>query len=214
MESGARERAIKKPRVLIVGNGGMARALYDLINFQGNIQVEGFFWPDGTELCGLPVYNGVEGLDDSLRLVLGMLNPGYRQQHVEKIGRQRFTNISDGNISRFAHVGHGVVVVKDSYVMSDSRINDFAHVHTHAIVGHDCVIGEYTFVGPGVILGGRSRIGRACRLGMGARVLPGVVLEDNVTVAAGAVVTKNVLPNMTVQGAPAKTVFRSIKSRF
>lgn len=203
-----------KSRVMILGNGGMARALYDLIRFQGNIQVEGFLWPEGTELCGLPVYNGIEGLDDSVRLILGMLNPNYRQQHVDIIGKHRFTAVLDGNISDSAHIGHGAVVVRDSYVMAGSRINDFAHIHTYAIVGHDCVIGEYAFIGPGVILGGRSRIGRACRLGMGARVLPGVTLGDNVTVAAGAVVTRNVLPDMTVHGNPAKPVFRSIKSRF
>jgi sugar O-acyltransferase (sialic acid O-acetyltransferase NeuD family) len=201
-------------RALILGIGGMAKALYDLLTFQGNIQVEGFLWADGTELCGLPIHNRIEDVDQNVGLVLGMLNPSYREEHIENLGKSRFIRVLDGNISIFAKVGHGAVIVRDSYVMAGAIINDFAHIHTHAIVGHDCIVGEHSFVGPGTILGGRSKIGRTCRLGMGSRVLPDVILEDNVTVAAGAVVTKNVASNRTVYGNPARSLFRSIRSRF
>lgn len=204
----------KRKRILILGNGGMARALYDLINFHGNKTAEGFLWPVGSELCGLPVFNSIEDVDVNVGLVLGMLNPLHRRGHVEKVGRERFVQVLDGNVSSSAEVGHGVVIVRDSYVMSKARINDFAHIHTHAIVGHDCVVGEQAFIGPGTILGGGSTIGRDCRLGMGARILPGVVLGDDVTVAAGAVVTKDVSADITVHGNPAKPIFRSIKTRF
>lgn len=201
-------------KVLILGNGGMARAMLDLLQFCGKLHVKGFLWEDGDELCGLPIVNRIEAVNSDIGLVLGMMFPQHRIDNVHKWGIERFVRILDGNISDNAVVEQGAAVVKDAYVMSMAKIEKFAHLHTHSIVGHDCVVGAYSFIGPGVILGGRSKIGTCCRIGMGARVLPDVVLEDNVTVAAGSFVTKNVKENMTVFGNPAKPIFRTIKGRF
>jgi sugar O-acyltransferase (sialic acid O-acetyltransferase NeuD family) len=189
---------------IIVGNGGMARELLDLICFAGNIRVDGFFWPFGTELCGLPIYNVVP--DQSL--ILGMLNHEYRLENIARIGRDKFIRVTDGYISRVAHIGHGATVVHGAYVMADAVIEDFVHVHTCATVGHDCVVGENTFLGPYSMLGGNVKTGRNCMVGMGARLLPGVVLGDNVVVGAGAVVTKDIASHATVYGLPARPATR------
>jgi len=200
--------------ILIVGNGGMARALLDLIQFSGNLNVAGFYWESGEELCGLPIFNRIDDVDPDTGLVLGMLIPTHRKQHVEQLGKDRFVSVLDGFISQTATIEDGAVVVHDSYVMSLAHVGAFAHIHTHAIIGHDCVIGEYTFVGPASILGGRSNVGSSCRIGMGSLVLPDVVIGDNVTVAAGTVVTKNVEQGITVSGNPARSAFRTVPGRF
>jgi acetyltransferase-like isoleucine patch superfamily enzyme len=41
---------------------------------------------------------------------------------------------------------------------------------------------------------------------VGAIILPGVTIGENAVVAAGAVVTKDVAPNMIVGGNPAKFI--------
>ena len=43
-------------------------------------------------------------------------------------------------------------------------------------------------------------------IGAGATILPGVTIGENAVVAAGAVVSKNVLPNTVVGGIPAKVI--------
>jgi len=43
-------------------------------------------------------------------------------------------------------------------------------------------------------------------IGAAATILPGVTIGENAIVAAGAVVTRDVLPNTIVAGVPAKTV--------
>lgn len=43
-------------------------------------------------------------------------------------------------------------------------------------------------------------------MGAGAIVLPGVTIGNNVVVAAGAVVTKDVPDNCVVAGVPAKVI--------
>lgn len=50
------------------------------------------------------------------------------------------------------------------------------------------------------------RIGRNCFIGANSLILPGVTIGDQVVVAAGSVVTKDVESNNIVAGNPAKTI--------
>jgi sugar O-acyltransferase (sialic acid O-acetyltransferase NeuD family) len=204
----------EKRRVVIVGNGGMARALLDWFTFGKNVDVAGFLWEEGSELSGLPVFNSIDQIPAGTGLVLGMLNPVYRQHWVKQYGADRFASVLDGNVSATAKFGQGVVSVKDTCIMSEAKVGSFVHVHTYSIVGHDCQVGENTFVGPGVILGGRSIVGKCCRIFIGATIYPGVVIGDNVAVAAGSVVTKNIPSDVMVHGNPAKPVFQTFKGKY
>ena len=81
-------------------------------------------------------------------------------------------------------------------------------------------IGDDTIFGPGVKIISANhardlarhvdsapiRIGRRCWIGANAVVLPGVELRDDVTVGAGAVVTKSCPAGSTVVGIPARPV--------
>jgi acetyltransferase-like isoleucine patch superfamily enzyme len=55
-------------------------------------------------------------------------------------------------------------------------------------------------------------IGKNCFIGANSIILPGVVIGDEVIVAAGAIVTKNVPSNTIVSGNPAKPIRDGIKT--
>jgi acetyltransferase-like isoleucine patch superfamily enzyme len=55
-------------------------------------------------------------------------------------------------------------------------------------------------------------IGKNCFIGANSIILPGVKIGDEVVVAAGAVVTKNVDNNTIVAGNPAKPIKTNIKT--
>ena len=55
-------------------------------------------------------------------------------------------------------------------------------------------------------------IGKKVWLGANVTVLPGVTIGDNAIVAAGAVVTKDVEPNIIVGGIPAKFIKKILKN--
>ena len=86
--------------------------------------------------------------------------------------------------------------------------------------GHGIVIGETTEIGndciiyQGVTLGGTGKdcgkrhptIGNGVMIGAGAKVLGPINIADNVKIAAGAVVVKDVEENSTVVGVPGSIV--------
>ncbi len=111
-----------------------------------------------------------------------------------------------------------------------SRLLTGADIHPGAKIGRDffidhatgVVIGETAEIGnnvsiyQGVTLGGVSAekkkrhptIGNNVVIGAGATILGPVTIGDNVRVGAGSVVVKDVPPNSTVVGIPAKIVRR------
>jgi acetyltransferase-like isoleucine patch superfamily enzyme len=57
----------------------------------------------------------------------------------------------------------------------------------------------------------KVNIGNHCWLGQRTMILKGVVLQDNIIVAAGAVVAKSVEANNLVAGVPAKVIKENVK---
>ena len=65
-------------------------------------------------------------------------------------------------------------------------------------------IGDFVTLHPSCVVSGEVRIGSGTRIGTNACLLPGIEVGRNVTVGAGAVVTKDVPESMTVAGVPAR----------
>jgi sugar O-acyltransferase (sialic acid O-acetyltransferase NeuD family) len=107
-------------------------------------------------------------------------------------------------VSPSAKLGCGVFVGPGAVVHTMATIGDHAIINTGTIIEHHCVVGENTHVGPGAVLAGGSRTGIDVLIGVGARVIPTLGVGDRATVAAGAVVVRDVAPGATVKGVPAR----------
>jgi len=85
---------------------------------------------------------------------------------------------------------------------------------TGVVIGETSEIGDDVSIFQGVTLGGVSThkgkrhptIGNRVIIGAGATILGPVTIGDNVRIGAGSVVVKDVPPNSTVVGIPAKIV--------
>jgi serine O-acetyltransferase len=82
-------------------------------------------------------------------------------------------------------------------------------IHGNASIGDDCIVRH------GVTLGNRQldrpldapTLGRRVNVGAGAKILGNVVVGDDVSVGANAVVCSNVPPNCHAVGVPARILF-------
>ncbi|MBY8825202.1 acetyltransferase [Sphingomonas colocasiae] len=107
-------------------------------------------------------------------------------------------------ISPSATIGAGAMLLAGSIIGPSARIGRGCIVNHAASVDHDCIVGDHANLCPGARIGGTVRIGDDVFVGLNAAILPGLRIGDGATVGAGAVVTADVEPGITVAGIPAR----------
>jgi serine O-acetyltransferase len=92
--------------------------------------------------------------------------------------------------------------------------------HQHGIVIHGAsVIGDDCILRQGVTLGNRSlekpdeapKLGNRVNVGAGAKILGAVVIGDDATIGANAVVVKDVPPGALAVGIPARNIAKELR---
>lgn len=116
-----------------------------------------------------------------------------------------------------------VMFLKKLYQRMSVNLGFSIHINTFGpglLIGHyGCIvigagtkIGSHCIVRPGVVIarsaeGAPATVGDYCHLGANAVILNGIQLGNNVTVGAGAVVTKSYAEdNIVLAGVPAKII--------
>lgn len=105
-------------------------------------------------------------------------------------------------------LGNGAVLSPFVTLTSNIRIGQHFHANLYSYVEHDCVIGDFVTFAPDVKCNGNVIIEDHAYIGAGVILkqgLPGapLVIGRGAVVGMGAVVTKSVLPGVTVVGNPA-----------
>ncbi|MBU2939569.1 acetyltransferase [Lacinutrix sp. C3R15] len=142
------------------------------------------------------------------RFTLGIGNPILRKMLFERfkeLGGKFTSTISTQSIigTYVKNIGTGANILDQAILSNDVSIGDGVIVYYNAVLTHDVQVGDFVEISPGAILLGRCCIGAFSQIGSHATILPDIVIGQNVIVAAGAVVTKDVPDNCMVAGVPA-----------
>jgi UDP-3-O-[3-hydroxymyristoyl] glucosamine N-acyltransferase len=130
------------------------------------------------------------------------------------------TLVADGaSIREECQIGSYCVIGRYVTVNYNSKIADHVKIMDHSWLAGNLVVGEGVFLSGGVITTNDNLMGKegyqshlirgpiiedGAQIGGGAILLPNITIGREAVVAAGAVVTKDVLPRKRVMGIPAR----------
>lgn len=112
----------------------------------------------------------------------------------------------------YTDFGKNITIGRNVFINSGCRFQDQGGITVgdDTLIGHNAVI---TTLNHDFVPERRSDmypapvvIGSRVWMGANVTIVPGVTIGDNSVIAAGAVVTKNVPPNVVVAGVPAKII--------
>ncbi|MCC6557994.1 MAG: acetyltransferase [Polyangiaceae bacterium] len=210
-------------RLLVYGAGGHGRVVADIGRALG-LDLVGFLDDDDARdrglVAGAPVISWArfarerESFGD-VAIALGIGDNAARARSMERVLALGVPVATLAHtravVAPSARLGAGTVVMAAAVVNPDADVGRGVIVNTGAIVEHDVVLGDFVHISPNAALGGAVRVGAQAHVGLGAAVIPCIHIGERARVGAGAAVVRDVPPDITVAGVPARPLRPSTK---
>jgi len=202
-------------KLLIVGSGGHAKVIIDMLKEAGEFELIGCVSkePLQQEILGFPILG-----DDSVlpqlhtrginHVFIAIGDNARRAEIMRSVTKMGFEIVNA--ISKYSHIstsvrlGRGIAIMPGVVINVDSVIEDNAVINTGATVDHDCLVGAHSHIGPGCNIAGNVSIGQGSFLGVGCNVIPKINIGEWTVIGAGAVVINDLPGYAKASGVPAK----------
>jgi len=202
-------------KLVVVGAGGHARSVMDIVLQNADYEVVGCIDPVPGEVLGKPVIGNDKDLvavfDRGIRHIFIAIGDNLlRHSLFDQAVSLGFEPVN--LISRYAilsprtHFGRGVCVMAGAVVNVNTAIADNCIINTRCSIDHDCQIGKSSHIAPGATLSGTVKIGEGAHIGTGASVIDGIAIGDWSYIGSGAAVVKDLPSRVMAYGVPAKVV--------
>ena len=205
-------------KILIIGSGGHARIVADILLAMEGVEPLGFasrdHAPGSVGPLGLPILGNDSAVDaiehDGVVVAIG--DNAVRKQVFDRL-------VADGEIVFSAvhptaiiapdvRMDTGCVICAGAIVNTGTSIGGNTILNTGCSVDHDCIIGQHVHIAPGVNLAGNVSLGEGVFVGIGSAVVPGISVGDWATLGAGAVVINDIAAHSVAVGVPARILVR------
>jgi sugar O-acyltransferase (sialic acid O-acetyltransferase NeuD family) len=185
--------------LLIVGCGGHARSIIDVVETTGLWEVIGFVGLPhevGSTVLGHPVL-GIDADLPHLRtccdhaiLAIGQIGlTSHRPRLALQLKQLKFTTPTlvsrHAIVSRHSSIGPGTTVGHGVVVNAGAQVGRHCILNTRSLIEHDAIIGDYCHISTGALINGGVRIGSGTFIGSGALLREGIELPDCTVISAG-----------------------------
>lgn len=203
-----------KQRVIIIGAGGNAKVIADII-VKNNDELLGFLDDNiaaGTEIIG--GYKNLGKIEEYIRLqkqysniqfIISIGDNEIREKIAMKYSLTYYTAIHPAaTIGLGTKINEGTVVMAHASINSNTSIGSHCIINTGSIIEHDNEIEDFVHISPNATLGGTVKVGKKTHIGIGATIKNNIIICSEVKVGAGAVVVKDIKEKGTYIGIPAR----------
>ena len=203
-------------RLLIIGAGAAGR---EILSWLKNIDTKeweiGGFLDDNLHAldsysCSHKIIGGVSNYTPDINdvFICGIFSPRVKLELCRKLQSQGAKFITaihpSAVISEDCKIGVGCVVYPHVYIAAHAVLGDFVCLNVSASVGHDAVLGDGCTLSGHCDITGNVKLSEGVFMGTHAAIIPNIHVGEYAKIGAGSVVFKNVKPNITIMGIPAR----------
>lgn len=166
----------------------------------------------GGNVLGLPVLGDRGWLRGrEVAVVVAVGSPSARRRVCEDLTAMGVSDFpvlrhSTAYVGLGCDIGAGSILAAGAVLTADVTLGRFVIVNAGSTISHNSRIADFATMAPGAHLAGNTHAGEGCDIGIGASVIQGLEIGDWSVVGAGAAVIRDVEPNTTVVGCPARVV--------
>jgi UDP-perosamine 4-acetyltransferase len=206
-------------RVVIIGAGGHARVVLDILRYNHEIKVVGFINKfvkhPNEKIDGIPIIGDTSVLPKLIKkgiknFIVAVGDNKIRASYFKRLIQMGMVPINaihpTAIIAKNAKIGRGVVVAAGSIICPEARIGNNVIINTGAIVEHHDVIEDHVHIAPGIKSSGDVTVGTGSFIGVGTTIIQKIRIGRNVVVGAGSVIIRDVPDNTVVVGVPTRTI--------
>ena len=191
--------AIRRLLVLGANNPETVRVVQAVNDHEPTFELAGFLDNDpakhGSEFLGVPVVGGSEMIAEIRFRDCVVVNAITRDTRTRRETTEELvshgaelTNLIHPSVdTRHVELGVGNIVHEGAVIQPGVRIGDNCAFNCNTIISHECEIGDHVFMAPG-------------------STRPRLEIREWSLVGSGAVVCKEVPPNVAVAGNPARVL--------
>jgi len=201
-------------KAAVIGYSGHAFVVIDSI-LSGNYQLVGYcerdeklYNPFNLAYLGNEndpeVLNNLKNIDVFLGLGDNLIRAKAFEYLINKGIRCPYLVHNKANISNFATIENGTVIMPGVVINSLAKIGSAVICNSSSVIEHECRIDDYVHIAPGAVLAGHVSVGKRTFIGANAVIRQGITIGENAIIGAGSVIVRDVEDGEIVYGNPAK----------
>ena len=206
---------MKLTHLILIGAGGHARAVIDVVNQLFDYKVECIidlsYNGQYEKILDIPVYGR---LDDFLKpdfeysLHVSIGDNANRAEIYEQFQNTDYAFppviANSAVVSPSASIGSGSFISPLTFIGPEVVIGENTIINSGAVVEHGSVIGDHCHIAPNATIAGRCSVGNYSMVGLGSCMLPKLSLGQKITIGANSTVIKSISEPGTYAGSPAR----------
>ncbi len=194
-------------QLIIIGAGGMGRTFYsnalESLGYGERFIVKGFIDDNLQALDGFPGYPPIIG-------TIRDYQPQVDDVFVSSIGSAARRPCMEEIIARggeFIELIH-----QTARVYQNARLGKGNFIGAFSVIGNDVVIGDYNMIQSYTVIGHDARIGSWNRIDTHVTCVGGIVVEDDVNIHTGSVISHKVVVESGAHVGACSFVIRRVKA--